>query len=94
MSLVSASVMRPPSLSTIRSLAPRIAMWSRFSGAKASDVTMWSGWFFTVQTRESDTPVLPPVYSTTAPFGGSRPSASAASIMASAIRSFILPVGF
>ena len=38
--------------------------------------------------------MLPPVYSTTEPPGLRRPSASAASIMASAIRSFMLPVGF
>jgi hypothetical protein len=34
------------------------------------------------------------VYSTTEPPAVKRPSASAASIMASAIRSFMLPVGF
>src|ERR1051325_1084574 len=39
-------------------------------------------------------PVVPAVYSTTVPPGGRRPSASAAVIAASAIRSFILPVGF
>ena len=49
---------------------------------------------FTAQTSESETPVLPPVYSTTGPPGGRRPSASAASIMARAMRSFMLPVGF
>jgi len=62
--------------------------------ANASDVTMWSGYRLTAQTRDSDTPVLPPVYSTTAPFAARRPSASADSIIASAMRSFILPVGF
>ena len=55
---------------------------------------MYNGWPFTAQTRDSDTPVLPPVYSTTEPPRGRRPSASAASIMASAMRSFMLPVGF
>jgi hypothetical protein len=55
---------------------------------------MCSGNPFTAQTSDSDTPVLPPVYSTTAPPGLRRPSASAASIMASATRSFMLPVGF
>jgi hypothetical protein len=39
-------------------------------------------------------PVLPVVYSTTGLPGVSLPSDSAASIIASAIRSFILPVGF
>src|SRR5262245_39090697 len=55
---------------------------------------MCSGYPFTAQTRARDTPVLPPVYSTTEPPGLRRPSDSAASIMASAIRSFMLPVGF
>lgn len=43
---------------------------------------------------QSGTPVLPPVYSTTAPPGIRRPSRSGASIISSAIRSFMLPVGF
>jgi len=38
--------------------------------------------------------VLPPVYSSTFPPRSSRQSFSAASIMASAMRSFMLPVGF
>ena len=38
--------------------------------------------------------MLPPVYSTTVPPGRSRPSRSAAAIIASAMRSFMLPVGF
>ena len=38
--------------------------------------------------------MLPPVYSTTVPPGFSRPSASAHEITASAMRSFMLPVGF
>src|SRR6185369_13486018 len=49
---------------------------------------------FAAHTKASDTPVLPPVYSTTEPPGRSRPSASAASTIASAMRSFMLPVGF
>src|SRR5882762_7719927 len=49
---------------------------------------------FTAHTKASDTPVLPPVYSTTEPPGRRRPFASAASTMASAMRSFMLPVGF
>ena len=69
-------------------------MWSRFSLLNASDVTIWSGMRFAAHTKASDTPVLPPVYSTTEPPGRSRPSASAASTIASAIRSFMLPVGF
>src|SRR5438093_5505377 len=55
---------------------------------------MCRGYLFTAQMRDRDTPVLPPVYSTIVPFALRRPSASAASIMASAIRSFMLPVGF
>src|SRR5262245_40539135 len=55
---------------------------------------MWRGYPFTAQISASDTPVLPPVYSTTEPPDLRRPSISAASIMASAIRSFMLPVGF
>src|ERR1043165_6936948 len=39
-------------------------------------------------------PVVPAVYSTTVPPGRRRPSASAASIAARAMRSFMLPVGF
>src|SRR5260370_18585327 len=52
---------------------------------------MCRGYPFTAQIRDSDTPVLPAVYSTTAPPALRRPSASAASIMASAMRSFMLP---
>src|SRR6266571_1656816 len=40
-----------------------------------------------------ETPVVPAVYSTTVPPGGSLPSAAARSTMAWATRSFILPVG-
>ncbi len=46
------------------------------------------------QTSASDDPVLPPVYSTTVCPGASRPSRSAPSIIASAIRSLYEPVGF
>jgi hypothetical protein len=45
------------------------------------------------QTNASAGPVLPPVYSTTVVPGSSRPSRSAPSIIASAMRSFIDPVG-
>src|SRR5208282_1751222 len=82
MSRVSFSVMPRPSLGTICSLAPRIFMCSSFSRAKASEVTICRGYPFTAQIRESDTPVLPPVYSTTEPCAVRRPSASAASITA------------
>src|SRR6476469_1848985 len=46
------------------------------------------------QTNASDAPVLPPVYSITVSPDPRRPSASAREITASAIRSFMLPVGF
>ncbi len=46
------------------------------------------------QTNASDVPVLPPVYSTRVPDGGSRPDDAARSTTDSAIRSFMLPVGF
>ena len=46
------------------------------------------------QTSASDAPVLPPVYSITVSPRCSRPSASALAITLSAIRSFMLPVGF
>src|SRR5262245_42636736 len=93
MSRVSFSVMRPCSLGTISRRAPRIRIWSSFSRANASDVTICSGYPLTAQINDNETPVLPPVYSTTDPPAARRPSASAASIMARAIRSFMLPVG-
>ncbi len=55
---------------------------------------MLSGYPRAAQISASETPVLPPVYSTTRPPGSRRLSRSAASIMARAIRSFMLPVGF
>ena len=48
---------------------------------------MCSGWPVTAQTNANELPVLPPVYSTTAWPGRSRPERSAPSIMASAMRS-------
>src|SRR5438105_8167092 len=91
---VSAASMPPPWLSTIVSSAPSAAIWLRFSALNASDVTMLSGYPRAAQISASETPVLPPVYSTTRCPGASRPDRSPASIMASAIRSFMLPVGF
>src|SRR3954463_15412938 len=49
---------------------------------------------FAAQTKASDVPVLPPVYSTTVSPGRSLQSASARVITDKAIRSFMLPVGF
>ena len=94
MSRVSASFIPPSSLSTRVSPAPSARICSRFSRLNASEVTIWRGYPFTAQTSASETPVLPPVYSTTLPPASRRPSFSAASIMASAMRSFMLPVGF
>ena len=55
---------------------------------------MASAWPLTAATRARDTPVLPPVYSITWPPSPRRPSRSAASTIASAMRSFMLPLGF
>ena len=86
--------MSPPSLGMIVSSAPNAAIWVSLSSLKASEVTMCSRYPFAAQTRASEAPVLPPVYSTTAWPGGSLPSSSARPIIACAIRSFMLPVGF
>ena len=67
--------------------APKARMVRIFSGAKASEETIRSGWPLTAQTKASEEPVLPPVYSTTGCPGASRPSRSAPSIIASAMRS-------
>ena len=77
----------PCGLGTISTFAPKASMVRRFSSAKASEVTMCSGCPVTAQTKASELPVLPPVYSTTGWPGRSRPARSAPSIMASAIRS-------
>ena len=57
-------------------------------------MTILARYPFARQTSASAGPVLPPVYSTTVVPGATRPSRSAPSIIASAIRSFIEPVGF
>jgi len=54
---------------------------------------MLMGYPRAAQTSASETPVLPPVYSTTRPPGFRRSVRSPASIMARAMRSFMLPVG-
>ena len=79
--------MIPEGLGTISTWAPKASIVRRFSSAKASEVTMWRGWPVTAQTNANELPVLPPVYSTTAWPGRSRPERSAPSIMASAMRS-------
>ena len=65
----------------------------RFSSLKASEKTKWARYPRAAQTRASEMPVVPDVYSTTVPPGASRPSAAARSTIARAIRSFMLPVG-
>ncbi len=69
-------------------------MCAALSGANASAVTIFSAYRFTAQTRANETPVEPPVYSMTVPCALSAPAFSAPSTMASAMRSFMLPVGF
>lgn len=69
-------------------------MWFRFSRLAALEVTIESGYPLMAQTIANEVPVLPPVNSTTPPPSRNFPSASAASIIANAIRSFMLPVGF
>src|SRR5438067_5264952 len=57
-------------------------------------MTILARYPFARQTSASAGPVLPPVYSTTVVPGSIEPSRSAPSIIDSAIRSFIEPVGF
>jgi hypothetical protein len=83
----------PSGLGISSTSAPNACIVRIFSTANASDDTIRSGYPFTAHTSASDEPVLPPVYSTTVWPGCSRPSASAASIIASAIRSLYEPVG-
>ncbi len=77
----------PSGLGMTSSSAPKARMKVSFSGAKASEVTILSGYPLTAQTNASDDPVLPPVYSTTVWPGFRRPDRSAPSIIASAILS-------
>src|SRR5512140_2187854 len=73
--------------------APNACIVRRFSSLNASENTISIGWRVAAHTNASEMPVVPAVYSTTVPSGASRPSASARSIAASAMRSFMLPVG-
>ncbi len=73
--------------------APNALIVRNFSGAKASELTMRSGYPFTAQTKANELPVEPAVYSTTVWPGRSAPLRSAPSIIASAIRSLYDPVG-
>lgn len=91
---MSALVVRPPSLRTSVSSAPRAAIWSRFSRLKAFEVTMRMRYPSAAQTIASEAPVLPLVHSTTVPPRFSRPLSSPQRITARAIRSSMLPVGF
>ena len=83
---ISSGVM-PAGLCSSSTSAPNARMVRIFSAANASDDTIRSGYPLTAHTNASDEPVLPPVYSTTSWPGLSRPSASAPSIIASAMRS-------
>src|SRR5215831_18963437 len=83
----------PSGLGISSTSAPNACIVRIFSSANASEDTIRNGYPFTAQTNASDDPVLPPVYSTTSWPGRRRPSASAASIIARAIRSLYEPVG-
>jgi hypothetical protein len=84
---------RPSTEATTSISAPRARIsWNR-SSVKQSAITISAQYPFARQTSASAGPVLPPVYSTTVSPGEIRPSRSAPSIIASAIRSFIDPVG-
>ena len=94
MSRVSFSVMRPPSLGTICSRAPEDAHVVELlagEGVGGDDVQRIA--LHRADERQRHAGAAAGVFDDRAA-GGSRPSASAASIMASAIRSFMLPVGF
>ncbi len=73
--------------------APKASIIRRFSSLKASEKTISNPRPRAAQTRPREIPVVPAVYSTTVPSGGRRPSARAASTAATAMRSFMLPVG-
>ena len=62
-------------------------MVASFSAANAVDETIRRGYPFTEHTSASELPVEPPVYSTTVCPGCRRPSRSAPSIIAKAMRS-------
>ena len=83
---ISSGVM-PSGLAISSTSAPNACIVRIFSTANASEDTIRSGYPLIAHTNASDEPVLPPVYSTTGCPGASRPSRSAASIIASAIRS-------
>src|SRR5690242_1521726 len=85
---------RPSTDLTTSSSAPSArTSWKR-SSVKQSAITIRHRYPFARQTSASAGPVLPPVYSTTVSPECSRPSRSAPSIIATAIRSFIEPDGF
>src|SRR4051794_7207858 len=76
------------------SSAPSARINCSRSLVKQSEMTIRVRYPFARQTSASAGPVLPPVYSTTVEPASSRPWRSAPSIIASAIRSFIEPLGF
>src|SRR5262249_41492772 len=89
---ISSGVM-PSGLGISSTSAPNARIVRIFPPATASEDPPRGGYPWTAQTNARDEPVLPPVYSTTGWPGRRRPSASAASIIASAIRSLYEPVG-
>src|SRR5688500_18518236 len=91
--LISASVMRPPSLGTSVTVAPKACIVRRFSSLNASEKTTWSLYSRAAHTKAREIPVVPAVYSTTVSPGRRRPLAAAAWTAARAMRSFMLPVG-
>src|SRR5438477_26560 len=90
MSTISFRVVRPPSLGTSVTSAPSALIWSSFSLLNASELTMRSRYPLAAQTRASEVPVLPPVYSTMVSPRFSRPSCSARAITVRAMRSLRL----
>src|SRR5438105_5081922 len=93
---MSCAVTRPRSstASITSSSAPSARISCMRSSLKQAEMTIRARYPFARQTRASAGPVLPPVYSTTVVPGAMSASRSAPSIIESAIRSFIDPVGF
>jgi hypothetical protein len=84
---------RPSTDGTTSTSAPSARRSWKRSSVKQSAITISARYPLALQTSASDGPVLPPVYSTTVSPAESNPSRSAPSTIASAMRSFIEPVG-
>src|SRR3954452_13827421 len=85
---------RPCTDGITSSSAPSERISRKRSSVKQSAITISARYPFARHTSASAGPVLPPVYSTTVSPAESSPSRSAPSIIASAMRSFIEPLGF